>query len=231
MLLRSAIIDDDPVFIKLLEHYISQVDFLELAGKYPDAESASSSLDLTRTDLLFLDIEMPGMNGIDFLNRLSVIPPIVIVSRKKDYGVEAFDYDTIDYLHKPVSFPRFLKAAGKVKRFFELANKPLKSDKESLFVRQDRIWIRIPVDDILYVKADDNDVIIKVSDNTYRTHAKLMDIVGLLPRKDFMQVHRSYVVGLSKIDKIDGEVIEINTRTIPVSHGHIKELRARLNIL
>lgn len=231
MLLRCVIIDDDSVFTKIIEHYISKIDFMELVHAYTNADNAAANLDFNKVDLLFLDIEMPGMSGIEFLNSLPVAPPVIIVSRKKEYGVEAFEHDSIDYLHKPVSFPRFAKAANKARKFFEQASKPERNNKDSLFVRQERMWIRIPMSEILYIKADDNDVIIKVFDKTYKTHAKLTDIYTQLPQKDFLQVHRSYIVQLQKIDKIDGEVIEINTRTIPVSKAHIKELRERLNIL
>lgn len=231
MLLRTAIIDDDPVFTKILERYISQVDFLELTGKYPDGESASSSLDFNRTNFLFLDMEMPGMSGIEFLRSLSVVPPIIVVSKEKDYGVDAFEYDSIDFLHKPVSFPRFQKAVNKAKKYFELAAKAMNNSKDSLYIRQDRMWVRIPVSEILYVKADDNDVIIRIPDKIYKTHAKLSEIFDLLPQKDFMQIHRSYLVSLPKIDKIDGGIIEINSKSIPVSKAHIKELHQRLNIV
>src|SRR5437868_6450161 len=152
MLLRCVIIDDDNVFAKLLEHYISKIDFMEVVGMYSDAASASASLDFNKIDLLFLDIEMPGMNGIEFLNSLAVASSVIIVSRKKEYGVEAFDHDSIDYLHKPISFSRFAKAANKAQKFFDQANKPEKNNKDSLFIRQERMWIRIPMSEILYIK-------------------------------------------------------------------------------
>lgn len=231
MLLRCVIIDDDSVFTKIIEHYISKIDFMELTNKYSDADSALASLDFNKVDLLFLDIEMPGMSGVEFLNNLPIAPPVIIVSRKKEYGVDAFDHDSIDYLHKPVSFPRFAKAANKARKFFEQATKPERNNKDNLFVRQERMWIRIPMNEILYIKADNNDVIIKTSDKTYKTHAKLTDLYKQLPQKDFLQVHRSYIVQLQKIDKIDGEILEINSRLIPVSKTYIKELHERLNIL
>lgn len=230
MLLKSVVIDDDSVFTKIIEHYISKIDFMELTAKYSDAKSASS-IDFTKIDLLFLDIEMPGMSGIEFLNSLSVTPPVIIVSRKKEYGVDAFDHDSIDYLHKPVSFPRFVKAANKARHFFEQANKIDTNDKESLFIKQDRMWIRLPINEIIYIKANDNDVLIKMPDKTYKIHMKLADIYSRLPKKDFLQVHRSFIIQLKKVDKIDGEVIEINSRTIPVSKTYIKELHKRLNII
>lgn len=231
MLLRCAIIDDDEVFSKTLEHYLEKIDFMEPAGIFPDAEAASKDMDLSKVDLIFLDVEMPGMSGLEFLKKIPNAPPVIVVSAKKEYGVEAFDLDCIDYLYKPVSYARFLKAASKARKFFEQTNSHQKINKDSLYIRQDRMWIRIPVNDIFYVKADDNDVIIKVSDKSYKTHAKLSYIFNMLPHKDFMQVHRSYLVSLPKIEKIDGEIIEINARTIPVSKSHVKELHERLNIV
>lgn len=231
MTLRCAIVDDDSVFVKLLEHYLSKVTFMKLTEKYMDANSASLSLDFNKIDLLFLDVEMPGMSGLEFLDTLPVIPPVIFVSKKKEYGVEAFDHDSIDYLHKPVSFPRFLVAVNKAKIYFRNSHKPANNNKESLFIRKDRMWVRIPINEISYIKADDNDVIIKASEKIYKTNVKLMDIYSRLPRNNFMQVHRSYLVNLQKIDKIDGEIIEINSRSIPVSKLRIKELHRRLNII
>lgn len=231
MLLRCAIIDDDNFFTKIIEHYVSGIDFMEVTCKFSNATEAAESLDLNKVDLLFLDIEMPGMSGIEFLNSLPATPPVIIVSKKKDYGVDAFDHDSIDYLHKPVSLSRFMKAANKARKFFEQTNKPNRSNNENLFIRQGQMWVRIPMSEILYIKADDNDVIIKAHDKTYKTHRKLSDLYQHLPREGFLQVHRSYVVQLQKIDKIDGEILEIDARSIPVSKAHLQELRERLNIL
>jgi DNA-binding LytR/AlgR family response regulator len=229
MLIRCVIIDDDSVFTKILEHYISKIDFMELVHSYSNAGSASA-FDFSKIDLLFLDVEMPNITGIEFLNSLPIAPPVIMVSRNKEYGVEAFDHDSIDYLHKPVSFSRFAKAANKARKFFEQVNKPQNQNRESLFIRQSRIWIRIPINEILYIKADNNDVVIKSTDKIYKAHIKLVDIYNQLPQKDFLQIHRSYIVQLKKIEKVDGEIIEINNRTIPVSKAHIKELHERLNI-
>ena len=231
MLLNCTIIDDDKLFVKILENYFHSVDFMELTQVCSDARQALAALDLDKTDLLFLDVEMPGMNGLDFLNSLPAIPPVIIVSREKKYAAEAFEFEAIDFLCKPVSFARFLKSANKAKAFFDRTGKRERDDDDSLYIRQNRVLVRIPIGEINYLKADDNDVIIKVADRIYKTHTKLANIMDQLPQEDFMQVHRSYIVHLPKIEKVNGEIIEINARTIPVSKTHIKELHERLNIV
>lgn len=231
MLLRCALIDDDPLFIKIFESYFRSIDFMELTQVCSDAGHAPVALDLNKVDLLFLDVEMPGMNGLDFLNSLAAAPPVIIVSRDKKYASEAFEFEAIDFLCKPVSFARFLKATNKARAFFGRTGKAEKNSIDSLYIRQNRVLVRIPIGEINYVKADDNDVIIMVADRVYKTHTKLANILDQLPHEDFMQVHRSYIVHLPKIEKVNGEIIEINARTIPVSKTHVKELHERLNIV
>ncbi|TND07257.1 MAG: response regulator of the LytR/AlgR family [Bacteroidetes bacterium] len=230
MLLRCAIIDDDNVFTEIIRHYISRVDFVDLAGVFNDCREASAALDLTQVDFLFLDVEVPGMSGIEMLQSMPVAPPVVLISGKKEYGADAFDHDSIDYLHKPVLFERFQKSIHKVRRYFEQVRQKNSKTQGSLFVRQERIWVRIQVSDILYIKANDNNVVLKTAERTYKVHSALRELLAQLPESDFLQVHRSFIVQLNKIEKVDGEVIEINNRTIPVSKTYLKEMYKRLNI-
>ena len=230
MQLRCAIIDDDEVFTAILEHYISKTGFIQLAGVYRDAASAETLLDFGKIDFLLLDVEMPGASGIDLLQSLRVSPPVILVSRKKEYGVDAFEHNCIDYILKPVSSARFHKALVKVRDFFSKDEMSKKNDRENLFIRHDRMWIKIPVNEILYIKADDNNVIIKTADKVCKTPNTLKEIYDRLPAAQFLQIHRSYIVQLKKIEKVDGEVIEINNRTLPVSKTYLKEMYKRLNI-
>ncbi|MEO6303996.1 MAG: LytTR family DNA-binding domain-containing protein, partial [Bacteroidia bacterium] len=170
------------------------------------------------------------MNGIEFLNSLTTFPPTVFVSGKKLYGVDAFDNNALDYLHKPVSFARFLKCVNKIKLHFEqtVAARPVK--QQNIFIKHDGIHIRLAIDDIFIIRANDNDVTLNTNIKSYKTHLRLKDIYDMLPLNDFMRVHRSFIVQLAKIDKVDGEIIEINGRTIPVSRTYLGELYERLKI-
>lgn len=230
MQLKCAIIDDDALFTQVIEHYISNIDFVQLEGTYLSPNEALAKINFNEIDFLFLDMEMPGMNGITFLNSLAVVPPIVIVSGNKTYGVDAFEYNALDYLHKPISYERFLKSINKIKAFFEKAKAPETSLQKNIFIKHEGVHIRIAISDIHIIRANDNDVTVVANGKSYKTHLRLKDIYEMLPQSEFMQIHRSFIVQLSKIDKVDGEVIEINGRTIPVSRTYLNELYERLRI-
>jgi DNA-binding LytR/AlgR family response regulator len=230
MKLKCAITEDDKVFCDLLQHYIEGEESLETIGIYHAADEALAELDQHRPDLIFLDVELPGMSGIELLRKLPFAPPVVIVSQRREYGADAFEHNCIDFLSKPLSIERFKRSMTRITEYFDREHAGPQKERDSLFIRQDRMWVRLPVNDILYVRADNNDVIVKTSDRTYKTHSKLRDIYEQLPKPGFLQVHRSYIVQLNKIDKVDGEVIEVNARTIPVSKTYLREMYKRLNI-
>lgn len=230
MLLKCAIIDDDPLFTKIMEHFLSEIDFIEVAGIYHNPSEALTKINFREIDFLYLDVEMPGMTGLEFLNNLTVIPPVVLISGNKSYGADAFEYNAIDYLHKPIANPRFLKSVSKIRAHFEKVKFTESAGQQNIFIKHDRLHIRLSVDDIFIIRANDNDVTIVTNGRSYKTHLRLKDIYDMLPQQTFMQVHRSFIVQLAKIDKVDGEVIEINGRTIPVSRTYLKELYERLKI-
>ena len=230
MQLKCAVIDDDSLFTKIIENYLSSIDAIHLDGIYHNPADALNKINFNEIDFLFLDMEMPGMDGISFLNSLTVVPPIVIVSGKKIYGVDAFDYNAIDYLHKPISNARFVKSINKIKAFFEKTKMPDISVQQNIFIKHEGVHIRLAVNDINIIRANDNDVTLVANGKSYKTHLRLKDIYEMLPQTEFMQVHRSFIVQLSKIDKVDGEVIEITGRTIPVSRTYLSELYERLRI-
>lgn len=230
MILKCAIIDDDPFFTELIAHYLSKVESIECCGTYHSPFDALNKINFQEIDFLFLDIEMPDMNGLEFLTSLTSPPPIVFVSGKKTYGVDAFDYNAMDYLHKPVSFARFVKCINKIKAHFEHVKNNTQIKQQNIFIKHNGIHIRLAVDDIFVIRAHDNDVTLNTNIRSYKTHLRLKDIYDMLPLNEFMQVHRSFIVQLAKIDKVDGEIIEINGRTIPVSRTYLSQLYERLKI-
>ncbi|MGZ3903517.1 MAG: LytR/AlgR family response regulator transcription factor [Bacteroidia bacterium] len=228
-MIRCVVIDDDRLFTRLMRHFLAEISVVKLIGIYNDAAEALAKINFQEVDLLFLNVEMPGMSGMDFLNSLVTIPPLILVSGKKAYAANAFEYNAIDYLHKPLTHERFLRSVNKARKFLE-AQHTSGAHAKNIFIKHDKIHLRLCVDDIHLVRASDNDVTIVTAVKTYKAHLRLKDIYCILPQKDFMQVHRSFIVQLSKIDKVDGEVIEVNKRNIPVSRTYINELYERLNI-
>lgn len=228
MIIRCVIIDDDELAVEILRQYISKTDMLNLIGVYKDSRTAINRIDLNETDLIFLDVEMPEMSGIEFLESFSQLPPVIITSQKKEYGADAFNYNVIDYLHKPFSYSRFLKAVNKANLHFT-GSRP--SENENLFVKIDRTWTKVPVKDIIRIRADNDYVLLYTEKNKFKVLSSLKNISDRLPKKDFMQIHRSHIVQLNKINSMDGELIEINNRLLPVSKTYIKELHERLNMI
>ncbi|MCB0395780.1 MAG: response regulator transcription factor [Flavobacteriales bacterium] len=231
MLLRTAIIDDDKVFCDILSHYISKIDLMELEAIYHDIPTVlNDNRAFKNLDLVFLDVELPGMTGIEFLETLENPPQVIIVSGKKEYGADAFDYNVLDYLKKPVSFSRFVKAVNKIQQK-NAAPMPVDGLSDGhLFVRCDGLWKRLAFEEIQLIKGHNNSVVVKTEKESFHSPMRMKEIFERLPAGAFMQVHRSYIVNLNKIDKVDGEILEINKRTIPVSRTYIRELYERLHI-
>jgi DNA-binding LytR/AlgR family response regulator len=216
-----------------MKQLVSQVKDLELVQECEDAMEAYNLINSQQIDLIFLDIEMPGMTGLELTKNLgSKSPLIVFTTAKKDYAVEAFELNVVDYLVKPVTPSRFLQAV-------ERANEALASDKEEVkveeqefvFVKDNGILKRINVDDILYLEAMGDYVKVHTSQKFHVLHATLKSIEEKLPATKFIRVHRSYIVSLSKIDFIQEGVISIGKATVPVADTYRTTLNKRLNLL
>jgi DNA-binding LytR/AlgR family response regulator len=216
-----------------MKQLVAQVKDLELVHECEDAMQAYHLINDQQIDLIFLDIEMPGMTGLELTKNLGRKSPLIVfTTAKTDYAVEAFELNVIDYLVKPVSPARFLQAV-------ERANEALASDKEEVkveeqefvFVKDNGILKRINVDDILYLEAMGDYVKVHTSQKFHVLHATLKSIEEKLPATKFIRVHRSYIVSLSKIDFIQEGVISIGKATVPVADTYRTTLNKRLNLL
>ncbi|MFZ5554392.1 MAG: LytR/AlgR family response regulator transcription factor [Bacteroidota bacterium] len=229
-MINCALIDDDKVFLQVMKHYFNKIDFLHLSCEFSLPDVALNSIDFSKINVLFLDMEMPKINGIRFLSSLSFVPPVVIISKKKEYATEAFDYNALDYLHKPVSFQRFLKTAHKIKDHFDSQVKKNNIPLGHMFIRVDGYWLRMDLSEIQIIKADNNNVFVKKAERDYRCSQRFREFIDQLPAEHFMQVHRSYIINLGHINKVDGEIIQVGNRIVPVSKTYVEELYRRLNI-
>lgn len=228
---KCAVIDDDNMIIEVVKNFIDKIDYVELVGIYPNPAEALNNLKVEELDFLILDVEMPELTGIEFIQSLAKVPPLILMSSKKEYGVDAFEHNAVDYLHKPFNFARFMKAIQKVKITLEEESAPAAQNDENIYVKKEGVWEKLITNDILYVKADNDAVIVYTADDSFKVNKSLKDFFDRLPQDRFMRIHRSYVVQFEKIDKLDGEVIAIGQKTFPVSKSYINELYDRLNLI
>ena len=221
-MIRCIAIDDEPLALKQIADYISKTPFLELAGLCESALQALELLDKTPVDLMFVDVNMPDLCGMDFVKTLENPPFIVFVTAYSEYALEGFRVDAIDYLLKPISYSDFLKSANKVKAWFDaMQQKPAEvmSNKDFLFIKSEYKILRINFDDIKYIEAMSEYIRIHlVNSKPVMTQLSMKSIEDQLPEDRFMRVHRSFIINLSKISVIErNRIIFDGTVYIPVS--------------
>lgn len=218
MKLKCIITDDEPIARKGLQSYVERIDFLELVAVCEDAIQLNNQLKSQRADLLFLDIEMPYMTGIELLNSLSNPPKVIITSAYAEYAIKGYDLEVSDYLLKPISFDRFLKAVNKV--YDQLISSQTPVVQDYLFVKTSLKLEKIRFNDMRFIEGVENYVAIYTSDGKIITHTTLRTILQKLPPERFVQVHKSYLVNIDKIDSIEGNLLGIGKNKIPLSRTY-----------
>lgn len=220
--IKCIIIEDEPLAVKVLSDYISQVPFLELNGSFKDAILATEYLRDHHPDLIFLDIHLPKLKGMAFLKTLSHPPAIIITTAYHQYAVEGFDLNVTDYLLKPFEFERFLTAVTKVKAAH--GEKPKQGEipeiKDYLFLNVQKKKVKILFSEILYIESQREYIKIKTSKKEYISKMGTQEIEDLLPPHLFKRIHRSYIVSLSKIESYTADMVEINGISIPIGRGY-----------
>ena len=223
MNIRCLAIDDEPLAVKKIAGYIQKVPFLELVAECRSASEAMKIMDTTDIQLLFIDINMPDISGMEFVKSLTSKPYVVFTTAYSEYAVEGFQVDATDYLLKPITFSNFLKAANKVKNRIELSSNNQKESVQTtanhLFVKSEYKLIRIELDDIKYIESQHEYIKIHLANSTaVSTQLSLKSIEEQLPPGRFMRIHRSYIVNLAKISIIERNRIVFDGKTyIPVS--------------
>ena len=223
--MKCAIVDDEPLALDLLESYVRKTPFLVLTGKYSSAVQAMKELADNPTDLIFLDIQMPELNGLEFSKMLPSDTRIVFTTAFDQYAIDGYKVNALDYLLKPISYPDFLQAANKALRHYELLHRPPSTDKEeidSIFVKSEYKLVQIELRKILYVEGLKDYIKIYEEDNP-KPVLSLMSMKAmedLLPAAQFMRVHRSYIVRKDKIRVIDRGRIIFGKTYIPISDSY-----------
>ena len=218
--IKCIIVDDEPVARKVIREFIEQLSYLELCGEFENALKAESFLRTEKADLLFLDIEMPKISGLDWLKKTSVNPMVILTTAYPEYALEGYELDIIDYLLKPISQERFLKAAQKAKEIFELrqGNSPVSSSW--IFVRAEKRIEKVEFDEILYIEGSGNYVTIHGINKKLLAHLTLKSIETQLPANLFLKVHQSYIVNISKIESIEGNQVKAGKQWLPIGRNY-----------
>ncbi|MBX2944325.1 MAG: response regulator transcription factor [Cyclobacteriaceae bacterium] len=214
--LNCLIVDDEPLARKGLEEYVKDIDFLQWAGSCEDALKAGTFLREGNIDLILLDIHMPKLSGIEFLKTLQHPPLVIFTTAYPDYALESYALDVMDYLVKPISFDRFLKAVQKAYDYHLLVQKP-SAAPDYFFIKVDHKYEKINYTDVLYAEAMQNYCIIYTASKKLITYITLSGLEEQLPKDRFLKVHKSFIVSLEKINAVDGSEILVGTARIPIS--------------
>ncbi|WP_234736820.1 LytR/AlgR family response regulator transcription factor [Tellurirhabdus bombi] len=228
-MLTAIAIDDEPQALDVVQLHAAKVSFLDLKARFTDAFEALPYLQKNQIDLIFLDIKMPDISGIEFVNCLQKVPMVIFTTAYSDYAVQGFELDAIDYLLKPFSLARFLKSCNKALEVKTLRSK--EADK-SILIKTGYEEELIPLNSILYIEADGNYLTFMLKDRKLVSRQTMSDILLVLPEVQFVRIHRSYIIALHKIDKIGRQEITVAGHKIPVGASYdekIADIRTRLS--
>lgn len=222
MKLKCIIIDDEPIARKVLQEFIEQIDYLELIGQAENPLKAITLLTDHNIDMVFLDINMPKINGIDFLKNSKTNASIVITTAYADYAIEAYELDVLDYLVKPIAFDRFLKACNKVKETIELkriTQSPSKKVNDHFFIKCDNQLEKVFYNDLIYAEAMLNYVMLYTNSKKMMVYITIKSLEEQLPSDIFIKVHKSFIVNMNKIQSIEGNILDVGKQKITISQN------------
>ena len=237
LIINCVVIDDEPLARAGLKEYIADIDFLNLVGEFDNALAATSLIHSGAVDLLFLDIQMPKITGIDFFKTLKNPPAVIFTTAYPQFALDGFEVNALDYLVKPISFERFLKAAHKAKEFYNVRQEPGKqsaiftaaeTSAEYFFIKADNKLVKVFLEDILFVEALQNYVTIQTTSKKYISYLTFKSVTDYLPADRFIKVHKSFIIAAARVDSIDGNEICINQYRIPVSRSLKEEVTDKL---
>lgn len=235
--MNCIVVDDNKMAREVIKQLIAQVDFLNLKQECSSPIEAFNYLKKENIDLVFLDVEMPEMTGIELIRNLSTHPIVILITTKKEYAVEAFELNVADYLIKPVSFSRFMVAVQRAKELFENKDQRLEvgdkeKDKDYIFVRSNSVLTKIKINDIIYIQALGDYVNIFTGDGKrYTVHITLKSIEEKLRNGKFFRLHRSYLVALDHIDNVEENTAYVGKHPLSIGEQYKKELLKKLNLI
>jgi DNA-binding LytR/AlgR family response regulator len=230
--LRCLIIDDEPLAIDVIENYLQRLNISSISRSENPVEAFKLISNQT-FDLVFLDIEMPMLTGLELLKSIKEPPGIIITTAYRDYAVEGFEFEVLDYLIKPIPFPRFMKAMERAMKTNRSAPQPSEYftpsfENESIFLKVDRKFVKVLIKDILYIESLKDYIRVKTSSDSFVSYQSLTSITEKLPAEKFIRVHRSFTIAVDKVTVIQGSYLEIGGKLIPISREHRQEVLSRI---
>lgn len=232
MKIKCLIIDDEPLAINVIKNYIEQIEDLELINSFSNSIEGLIFLKNNSVDVIFLDINMPVLDGINFIKSLENPPLLIITSAYDEFAIETYELDVLDYLVKPIEFPRLMKAVNKINKRLDTTHKtPQENSKDHpfIFVKIDKKKMKkIFLDEILVIESLKDYLKINTTSGKYIIHSTLSDFTSLLPERDFIRIHRSYTVAIDKIDAVEGNSIEIEGLRYVIGRSYIDEVKQRI---
>lgn len=236
--LTCAIVDDDEVSRTLIARFAEKAEFLTVEGSYQNPEDALKAIGQEPVDILFLDIEMPEMTGIDLIGALETKPYIILITSREEYAIKAFELEVTDYILKPFNYSRFIKAVNKVKELAKtgVAEAPLPAngtatEAKELYVKHQSRYVKVPYRSIQWVEAIGDYVEIHTDERKYTIHTTMKTVESKLPASIFARVHRSYIVRLDAIAEIEDNTLSLGKKLIPIGKSYRDALMATLNLL
>lgn len=233
-MINCIIIDDEPLARKGIKEYIIDIDFLNLIGEFDNPLKATDVLSRGEVQLLFLDIQMPKITGLDFFKTLKQAPPVIFTTAFPQYALNGFELNALDYLVKPISFDRFFKAVLKAKEYYEVRSKNETEASGSVaspnyfFVKADSKLVKIMLNEVLYVEALQNYVTIHTQEKKIITYLTFKSVEEYLPSDRFIKTHKSYIIAAEKVDSIEGNNIRIGIHHVPISRNLKEEVLEKL---
>ncbi len=224
--MKAIAIDDEPIALGIIRSHAAKVPFLELKAEFTDAFKALDYLQKEAVDLIFLDIKMPDISGIEFFSSLAKKPMVIFTTAYSEHAVASFELDAVDYLLKPFSLARFIKGCNKAFELFNYRNAAEPTDH--LFIKTGYEQVKVMVDEILFAEATGNYVTFVLKDKNILSRSTFNEAIGLLPAEKFVRVHRSYLVAINKIDKVERHQVTVQKKFIPVSELYSQNLAAAL---
>ena len=231
--IQCVIVDDEPVAREILETHLAKIDKIKIVSSCKNAVEAFNAINQYKVDLIFLDINMPEISGLSFAKSINKESKVIFTTAYREYAVDGFDLQAVDYLLKPISFERLLQALNKYLNENPVVkyNEPLQIDEEKsdyFFVRSDRKMSKITFSEILYIESLSDYIKIHLIDRTVVTRETIANIETKLPQKDFIRTHRSFIIAKSAVDSYTSEFVEIGKKQIPISRSYKNEVLDRL---